>query len=88
MKLCGGHIEEEQGAELRSQLMSWFESTKPFLLKRGFLSSHQLRTISTFNSEIKVEIKKKKKKRSDLYGLVFLECVLTKALQRESFSQQ
>lgn len=87
MRLSGGHIEENKEAEIRSQLMSWFESTKPFFfLKRGFLSSHQLRTISTFCLEIKVEIKNKCYK--DLYGLVFLECVLTKALQRESFSQQ
>ena len=45
--------------------------------------------ISTFCSEIKVEIKKKKKKNNtDLHERVFLECVLTKALQRERVSQQ
>lgn len=76
MKQSGGHIEE--GREIRSQLMSWFESTKPFLsfffyIKRGFLSLHQL----SLPLEIKVEIKKRgrEQERPNVCGLVLLECV-------------
>lgn len=60
MKLSGGHIEENQGAEIGSQLMSWFESTKPFFfVEKGIFELSS--AISTFCLEIKVEIKKKKK---------------------------
>lgn len=59
MKRCGGRIE---GGGMRSQLMSWFESTKPFFFivkKRGFLSSHQLSL--PFAWKLRLRFTKKKK---------------------------
>lgn len=48
MKQSGGHIEEDR--QIRSQLMSWFESTKPFFFffknEKGILELTS--AISTF----------------------------------------
>ena len=64
MKLSGGHIEESQGEEIGSQLMSWFESTKPFFIEKGIFELSS--AISTFCLEIKVEIEKRKNQNTRL----------------------
>lgn len=82
-------MKKSRTGKFRIPLRAWFESTKPFfffyLKKRGIFELSF--SISTFCLEIMVETIFMEKKEQT-YGPVFLECVLTKALQRESFSQQ